>query len=82
MPPVQPLDNAPQRVDVQGSVEGSLEQKLTIEIKPSKWWEALEQKVDSLAKLVGSIGSNGPGSNGKSSPDTAAPSTGAGMPQP
>ncbi|MGY3690834.1 hypothetical protein ACVIGA_000914 [Bradyrhizobium sp. USDA 3240] len=74
MPPVQPLDNAPQRVDVQGKVEG--EAKLEVEIKPSSWFEALVRRAENAIKLTGSLNTNGPGSTGKSSPDAGAPATG------
>jgi hypothetical protein len=76
MPPVQSLEGAPQRVDVQGEVNGEVQQTIQLSLQPSKWWDALEQKVENLVKMVGSIKSNGPGSTGKSSPDAAAPATG------
>ncbi|WP_315705059.1 MULTISPECIES: hypothetical protein [unclassified Bradyrhizobium] len=84
MPPVQPLDNAPQRVEVQGQIEGQATTTIALELKPSKWWDALEQKVDNLVKMVGSIRSNGngPGSLGRSSPDAAAPSSAPAAPSP
>jgi hypothetical protein len=73
-PPVQPLDEAPQRVDVQGTVEG--EAKLSVEVKPSTYFEAIVQKVENAIKLVGSLNTNGPGSNGRTSPDANAPAVG------
>jgi hypothetical protein len=74
MPEVQALDNAPQRVDVQGTVEG--EAKLEVEVKPSSYFETLVKRVENAIKLVGSLNSNGPGSSGKSSPDAGAPAVG------
>jgi hypothetical protein len=74
MPPVQPLDNAPQRVDVQGTVNGEVHQ--VIEIKASSYFEAAMQRLENAIKLVGSLNANGPGSAGKSSPDAGAPAVG------
>lgn len=65
-------------LEVQGTVEGQVQNNVTLNLQPSKWWEGLEQKVDSLVKVVGSLGPNGPGSTGRSSPDTAAPKVGFG----
>jgi hypothetical protein len=65
IPPVQPLDDAPHRVDVQVQTEVQ-NNSITLTLQPSKWWEALEKKVDGLIKMTGI---NGPGSTGKSSPD-------------
>ncbi|WP_438275648.1 hypothetical protein [Nitrobacter sp.] len=77
MPPVQPLDAAPTRVDVTGTVEGQLIGKIVIE--DGTGLLKIRNDLDRVIKLVGSMftgGGNGPGSAGHSSPDAAAASSG------
>ncbi|WP_315747577.1 MULTISPECIES: hypothetical protein [unclassified Bradyrhizobium] len=75
MPPVQPLDNAPQKVDVsvQGEVAG--EAKISIAVEASELLKATVSKLENAMKLIGNLRSNGngPGSLGRSSPDASAP---------
>jgi hypothetical protein len=71
MPAVQPLDSAPQRVDVQIAAEPA-NQETTIKLEAGPWFQNVEAKINSLIKIVGSLGANAPGSTGKSSPDAGA----------
>ncbi|MGY3233364.1 hypothetical protein ACVMAJ_000254 [Bradyrhizobium sp. USDA 4448] len=81
MPAVQPLDNAPQRVDVQGTVGGSVDG--TFIVKAGSELISIYEQMKKAIAVVGQINSNGPGSSGKSSPDANAPlGFDTGMPQP
>jgi hypothetical protein len=76
MPPVQPLDAAPTRVEVTGNVEGQLIGKIVIE--DGTGLLKIRNELDRVIRLVGSMfnGGNGPGSAGHSSPDASAASAG------
>jgi hypothetical protein len=80
MPPVQPIDAGPTKVDVQGEVHGEVKQTITVEA--GSYLKVLIATAEQVVKLYGSLnhGGNGPGSAGHSSPDAAAapsaPSTG------
>lgn len=66
---MQSLEGATVQASVTGTVEG--EAKLTVDIKPSAYFEALVQRVEQAVKLIGNLSSNGPGSVGRSSPDAS-----------
>ncbi len=76
MPPVQPLDAGPTKVDVQGTVGGELNGKITIE--DGTGLLKIKSDLDRVIRVVGSLqgGGNGPGSAGHSSPDASASSAG------
>jgi hypothetical protein len=76
MPPVQPLDAEPSKVDVTGTVEGQLTGKIVIE--DGTGLLKIRNDLDRVIKLGGSMfkGGNGPGSAGHSSPDASAASAG------
>jgi hypothetical protein len=82
MPPVQPLDAAPTKVDVTGTVGGELNGKIVIEDGTGllKIKSDLNQVIKLVGSLLGGGHSNGPGSAGHSSPDAGAASSGQAAP--
>ncbi|EAQ35759.1 putative bacteriophage protein [Nitrobacter sp. Nb-311A] len=77
LPPVQGLDAGPSKVDVQGTVDGELNAKITIE--DGTGLLKMKSDLERVVKVVGSLqgASNGPGSAGHSSPDAGAASAGS-----
>lgn len=73
MPPVQPMEGAPTRVE--GEIKGEVESKITVEAGSEllRIVENMKQLAIEVRGKLSSIGGNGPGSTGKSSPDAAAP---------
>jgi hypothetical protein len=78
LPPVQPMDAGPTKVEVSGDVHGEMKQ--TIRVEAGSYLKVLIATAEQVVKLYGSLAhsGNGPGSAGHSSPDAGAASSGQG----